>query len=78
MAEILPVVKVVFPDSSEVPPVPAAYQSIVSPLPGVAVMDTIPVPQRALFPAVGADGLALIVRDVDGVIAAHPPDAAMV
>ena len=43
------------------PPLEAAYQSIVSPAPGVAEIDTVPVPQREDDPAVGADGIAFTV-----------------
>ena len=46
----------VFPLNNKVPPVAAEYQSIVSPAPAVADKVTVPVPQRELFPAVGADG----------------------
>ena len=55
------VVKEVDPVISAVPPLAAAYQSIVSPAPGVAEMVTVPVPQRELGTAVGAAGNAFIV-----------------
>ncbi len=61
--EILGVVKLVTPvplESIE-PPDEAAYQSIVSPEPGVAEMVTVPEPQREALPAVGVDGEALTV-----------------
>ena len=50
------VVKLLEPVAKAVPPVAAAYQSIVSPAPGVAEIVTVPVEQRAALPAVGADG----------------------
>ena len=43
------------------PPLAAAYQSIVSPAPGVAEIDTVPVPQREDDPAVGTEGIAFTV-----------------
>ena len=43
------------------PPLEAAYQSIVSPAPGVAEIDTVPVPQRDDDPAVGAEGIGFTV-----------------
>ena len=43
-----------------VPPVAAAYQSMVSPEPGVAEIITVPVPQREALPAAGAIGVGLI------------------
>ena len=54
--EILGVVYDVDPLSSKVPPVDSEYQSMVSPVPGVAEMATVPVPQREALVAVGADG----------------------
>ena len=45
------------PLSSKVPPVDSEYQSMVSPVPGVAEIATVPAPQRdALVGADGADG----------------------
>ena len=44
-----------------VPPVEAAYQSITSSVPAVALMVTVPVPQREALPAVGVDGNAFTV-----------------
>ena len=61
VAEIDGVVYEVFPVNKAVPPVEAAYQSIVSPAPGVAVIVTAPVPQRPLFPAVGEAGSGFTV-----------------
>ena len=43
------------------PPVDAEYQSIVSPAPGVAEIDTVPVPQREDDPAEGSDGIEFTV-----------------
>lgn len=40
------VVKLVLPLANADPPDAAAYQSIVSPVPGVAESDKVPVPQR--------------------------------
>ena len=53
---MLGVVKVVEPDKSAVPPLAAAYQSIVSPAPGVAEMVTVPVPHLDPPVPAGADG----------------------
>ena len=61
-----------FPFNNKVPPVDAEYQSIVSPVPGVAVIVTEPVPQRLLLPAVGATGL-LIVAVTAVLVAARQP-----
>ena len=44
------------PPAKIAPPDAAAYQSIVSPAPGVAEMVTVPVPHRALPAPVGATG----------------------
>ena len=44
------------PLSSKVPPVDSEYQSMVSPVPGVAEIATVPAPQRDALPADGADG----------------------
>ena len=63
LLEILGVVKLVVP----VPPLnilpveETEYQSIVSPAPGVALIETVPVPQREPFTAVGVDGSVLTV-----------------
>ena len=46
------------PPDNTVPPVAAAYQSMVSPVPGVAPKETVPVPQREPGVPVGADGVA--------------------
>ena len=45
---------------------------MVSPVPGVAVIVTLPVPQRLLLPAVGATGL-LIVAVTAVLVAARQP-----
>ena len=62
---MLGVVKLVtpVPPASGDPPVAAAYQSIVSPVPTVAVKTTVPVPHLAKgpAPATGTAGAALIV-----------------
>jgi hypothetical protein len=52
------VVKVVVavPPVNTVPPDDSAYQSMVSPVAGVADINTVPVPQRELLPAAGATG----------------------
>jgi hypothetical protein len=42
------------PPDNTVPPVAAAYQSMVSPVPGVALKETVPVPQREPRVPVGA------------------------
>ena len=55
------VVKLLLPVASAVPPVAAAYQSMVSPVPGVAVRVNAPVPQFDPFVPVGAAGNALTV-----------------
>ena len=63
--EMLGVVKLVTPVplARTVPPVAAAYQSIVSPVPTVAVSVTVPVPhlENGPAPAVGADGALVMV-----------------
>ena len=58
---MLAVVYDVDPLDRAVPPVAAAYQSMVSPAPGVAEILTVPDPQREPLTAVGADGTALTV-----------------
>ena len=50
------VVKLLLPVASAVPPVAAAYQSMVSPVPGVAVRVTVPVPQMDALEPVGVAG----------------------
>ena len=55
MEGVVNVVVPVPPDRT-VPPEAAAYQSIVSPAPGVADIVTVPVPQRDAGTAVGAAG----------------------
>jgi hypothetical protein len=52
---------VAVPPVNTVPPDDSAYQSMVSPVPGVADIKTVPVPQRELFPAAGAAGNAFTV-----------------
>ena len=73
VTEMEGVVKLVFPVSNADPPEAAAYQSMVSPAPGVAVMVTVPVPHLALLPAAGAEGIAATVA-VTAVLAVevHP------
>jgi hypothetical protein len=51
------------PLDSATPPVDVAYQSIVSPVPGVAEILTVPVPQREALPAVGAVGAGFTVTE---------------
>ena len=65
MVEILGVVYEVDPDDKTVPPVNAAYQSMVSPAPGVAEISTAPVPQRDALTAVGDEGTAFTVAVTD-------------
>ena len=55
------------------PPEAAAYQSMISPAPGVAEMLTTPVPQRVPATPRGAAGLLRIVTDLVAVPFAHPP-----
>jgi hypothetical protein len=43
-------------ENNAVPPDELAYQSMVSPVPAVAEIVTVPVPQRELFIATGEDG----------------------
>jgi hypothetical protein len=72
---MLGVVKEVEPLVETVPPVEAAYQSMVSPDPGVALNETVPpVPQREPAVPVGADGTAFTVVAVEDVAddAIHP------
>ena len=66
------VVKLTLPESNAVPPVGAAYQSIVEPPGGVAVIGTVPVPHREAFPAVGAAGIAFTVAFVVAAALVHP------
>jgi hypothetical protein len=49
------------PESNAVPPVDAEYQSTVSPLAGVALIVTVPVPHLDAPAATGTAGTALIV-----------------
>ena len=58
---MLGVVKVVEPDNKAEPPEAAAYQSIVSPVPGVAEIETVPVPHLDAPEPVGATGTVLTV-----------------
>lgn len=51
------------PPASILPPVEAAYQSIVSPAPGVADIPTVPVPHRDEFVPVGREGIVFTVAD---------------
>ena len=69
------VVKVVLPVVSALPPVAAAYQSIVSPTPGVADIVIVPVPHLAAPLPPGADGrgftvavTAVLVADTQPVV----------
>jgi hypothetical protein len=55
-----------------VPPVAAAYQFIVCPLPGVAEMVTVPVPQRAAEVPAGAAGIAFTVATTAVRVETHP------
>jgi len=64
---------VAVPPVSIAPPVAAAYQSMVSPAAGVAVITTVPVPHLAAGPAVGATGIALTVAVVVPAALVHPP-----
>ena len=68
VVEIDGVVYDVLPVCKAVPPLEAAYQSIVSPDPGVAVIVTTPASQRLLFPAVGAVGNPFTVTVVVTVV----------
>ena len=62
-----------FPFNNKVPPVDAEYQSIVSPVPGVAVIVTEPVPQRLLLPAAGAAGSGFTVAVTAVLVAETQP-----
>ena len=57
------------PLASKVPPVGVLYQSVVSPVPGKADKETVPVPHREAGVTAGAAGVAIIVT----VIAALGP-----
>ena len=61
VVEILGEVNVVEPDNRAEPPEAAAYQSIVSPAPGVAEIVTVPVPHLELPLPAGAAGTAFTV-----------------
>ena len=76
VAEILGVVNEVtpVPPVKTVPPVAAAYQSMVSPVPAVDVIVTVPVPQRDWFPAVGAVGKELTVTRLVLAVAVQPKE----
>ena len=69
------VVNEVLPVANAVPPVEAAYQSIVSLVPGVEEMTTVPVPQRLPFTATGVVGV-LVIDAATAVLLAEtqPPD----
>jgi hypothetical protein len=60
------------PPASTVPPVAAAYQSIVCPPPGVADNVTVPVPQRDEGVPVGAMGSAFTVAVVEPAALVQP------
>ena len=63
---ILGVVNEVLPEESAVPPEAAAYQSIVSPVPGVAVKVTVPVPHLdtlAVADGRAGNGFSVIVME---------------
>ena len=62
------------PPDNTVPPVAAAYQSMVSPVPGVALKATVPEPQREPGVPVGADGTALTVAVTAVLDAAKQPE----
>ena len=66
------------PGEITVPALATVYQSMVSPVPGVAEIVTVPVPHRAPLVPVGATGVLFIVAFAVAVTMAQPPDAAMV
>lgn len=66
------VVNVVDPDASNVPPLAALYQSMVSPAPGVADIVTVPVPQRDAGTAVGAAGIGVTVTATGDEVTTQP------
>ncbi len=73
---MLGVVKLVVPvpPDNTLPPVAAAYQSIVSPAPTLALIPTVPVPDLEPFtPDVGVDGNALTVTVIALVYAVSLP-----
>ena len=59
VVDMLGVVKEVTPDPlvNTEPPLEASYQSIVSPLPGVAEIVTVPLEHLELLPALGSAGV---------------------
>jgi hypothetical protein len=67
--------KVPVPPASGDPPVAAAYQSIVSLLPTVAVRTTVPVPHlvNGPTPAVGAAGIAVTIAVIAVLVAETQP-----
>ena len=66
----------VFPDNKAVPPVAAAYQSIVSPEPGVAVKVSVPFPHLLTPEPVGTEGKLFTVNvSVIVFTALHPVPA---
>ena len=69
------VVYVVEPDASNVPPLAALYQSMVSPAPGVAEIVTLPGPQREAGTAAGAGGFGFTVTATGAVVTTHPLEA---
>ena len=67
------------PPARGLPPLAALYQSIVSPVPTVAVSVTVPVPHRVKgpAPATGAAGAAVTVATIAVLVAeTQPPDVA--
>ena len=68
-------VKLVLPDNNAAPPLAAAYQSMVSPAPGVAEMVTVPVPQRDAPEPAGAAGRELTVAVTAVLVAEIHPEA---
>ena len=67
MNEVVPV-----PPAKGDPPVAAAYQSIVSPAPGVADIVTVPVPHLDAGTAVGALGLGFTVTVTSDEVTVQP------
>ena len=63
----------VLPLNKAEPPEAAAYQSIVSPAPGVAVIVTVPVPHLAAPEPAGAAGTVLTVATTAVLVAARHP-----
>ncbi len=67
------VVKLLFPDKRAVPPVAAAYQSVIPPPGGVAEIVTVPGPHLEAEVPEGAAGMVLMVAVTAVLVGEIPP-----